>query len=279
MYDPAVEKVWEQKYKFFSGPHMRQNYRTFARARHDPFNKDPSWGKAVIANIAGVCASQGSAPNDVFKEQDISGNQSLSRPDMKKALCGVMPALSDLEIAAAFDVVDVDRSGVVNVNDFCNALSQSKRSKIPLEAAARWRNPLHRINRVAPALPEGWDHLEGQPSAGDGLNKHSESQTNELVGRLGDTLANTPRALRHTIMDSAPKHQYFGGGADCARFERQNWLRGRSTPRGGRWTPRFPDPGPDLRPGFLVEAARGRQPLTARGGFSSLTPQQANLTA
>eukprot|EP00415_Alexandrium_ostenfeldii_P004633 UN4633 len=182
---------------------------------------------------------------------------------MKRALCGVAPTLSDLEITAACDVVDVDRDGAVNVDNFCAALAQSKPSKISLEAAARWRNPIHRINRVAPAMPEGWDHLEGQPCTADGPGQHSETLTNELVDRLGDMLANTPRALRHTIMDSAPKHQYFSGGADSARFERQSWLRGRSTPRGGRWTPCFPDPGPDLRPGFLVET-KSRQPLTAR---------------
>merc|ERR1719361_2298584 len=73
LYDPAKERGWEQKYKFFSGAHMKGNYRVFARARHDPFNKDPSWGHSVISNVSIACAKQGKNPEYLFKGIDLTG--------------------------------------------------------------------------------------------------------------------------------------------------------------------------------------------------------------
>lgn len=281
LFDPAQEKSWEQKYRFFSAPHMRKNYRTFARARHDPFNKDPSWGKAVIANIAGACEKKGLAPQRIFEGVDVTGDQSLNRPEMKRVLCNVLPQLSDLEIAAVFDAIDQDRSGEVNVGEFCDALVQGKNTAVPMEAAQRWRNPVHRINRVAPAQIEGWDHLVDEPCGSGAPERAGDAQAREVMARLGGTLMNTPRALRHTICDKASRHQYFGGGADSARFERSAWLRGRSAPSGSgaQYTPRLltADPGPDLRPGFLCDT-KGQSGLAARG-FSVLTPRQAPGTA
>jgi len=248
---------------------MKGNYRVFARARHDPFNKDPSWGHSVIANVSTACSKQGKNPEDLFKGIDLTGDGTLNRPEMKRVLCSVLPSLSDLELAAIFDTIDNDSSGEVSVREFCDALTRGKTVKVSESSAQRWRNPIHRMKRIPPATIEGWDHLEGSCQH-NRMDRLCEAQTNELMGRLGGTLANNPRSL--TNANTVPKYHYFGGGAHSERFRRRDWMK--ENPGGfpaseaattnatlplqqqsqgslsARGTPRMaiPDPGPDARP-------------------------------
>jgi len=254
LYDPIREKQWEQKYRFYSDPKMRTKYRTFARAEHDPFNKDPSWGRAVVSNMAHACETAGIPPTNL-----VSSQQPIGRSDLKQTMRSIMPSVSDLEVDAAFDIMDQDHEGIVSADKFRDVLARGKQTVFPHEAAQRWRNPIHRINRMAPAQVEGWDHLVGQPTRESSLELMNEAQSRELLGRVGNVLSSTPRALRHTILDARPKYQHFGGGADSHRFERLAWTRDRSVPN--NWTPRE---APRAGAGANSRGAEMRTPRSAR---------------
>lgn len=282
---------------------MKGNYRVFARARHDPFNKDPSWGHSVISNVSIACAKQGKNPEDLFKGIDLTEDGNLNRPEMKRILVGVLPSLSDLELATIFDTIDRDGSGEVNVGEFCEALKAGKITKVSETSAQRWRNPIHRMKRIPPATIEGWDHLQ-EPCQHSRMDVLCESQTNEVISRLSSTLAGNPRGL--TNVNTVPKYHYFGGGADAYRFKRRVWKKenpesfsqggpttvdatlpaqpmaqGAQSARGSpsvRGMPRvaIPDPGPDPRPGFLCDP-QSRTALAAQG-LSVITPRQLTGT-
>ncbi|CAJ1369097.1 unnamed protein product [Effrenium voratum] len=160
VYDPKQERQWEGKYKFFSELKMKVAYRTYARARHDPFNKDPAWGRSVLARFADYCTSNNIKFEDIFAQADLNSDQSLSRPEIKHALHRVLPSLSDQEVIAVFDVIDEDKSGAVSVQEFVAAMDMGKKAKFTKEAVERHRNPVHRIKRFPPASIDGWDHLK-----------------------------------------------------------------------------------------------------------------------
>jgi len=292
IYNPAEENGWQRKYQFFSGHHMKGKYRVYARARHDPFNKDPSWGTTIIKQVASECAAQGKDLKDVFKNVDVEGDGQLSRPEVKKALTSVMPALSDMEVSAIFDTIDSDRSGEVEVQEFLQTLETCKNTKIVPGAAERWRNPIHRITRFPPSRLEGWDHVD--TSAGCShvrYDKLCQDEAEKVMGRLGQTLAATPRAIQHTPREL--KYDRFAGGGDSSRFRRQAWLtqdrpgtssRPEATASGQRprseLGPRrpatvptfeFADPGGDVRPGFLCDAKARKTQVVQ--GFAALTPR------
>ncbi|CAJ1460445.1 unnamed protein product [Effrenium voratum] len=126
VYDPKQERQWEGKYKFFSELKMKVAYRTYARARHDPFNKDPAWGRSVLARFADYCTSNNIKFEDIFAQADLNSDQSLSRPEIKHALHRVLPSLSDQEVIAVFDVIDEDKSGAVSVQEFVAAMDMGK---------------------------------------------------------------------------------------------------------------------------------------------------------
>lgn len=274
-YDPEKERKWEQKYMFFSGNHMKGTFRTYARARHDPFNKDPSWGQAVIHKVAKGIEQKGTTPQGVFNGIDVTGDGTLNRPELKKALISVLPTLSDMEIQAIFDHIDDDHSGEVGLAEFCEAMAHFRHMPVAEEKAERHRNPVHRIKRFPPSIVEGWEHLEGPP-AGGRADKVAESLEKEVLGRLTNELMTTPRALQHPAQTA--KYHYFNGGGDSARFQRNEWQKRGQTPIEPQppGTPRFsfPDPGPDLRPGFLCDP---RTRLAAQG-FAALTPRTAVST-
>mmetsp|Transcript_8351 Transcript_8351/g.15195 ORF Transcript_8351/g.15195 Transcript_8351/m.15195 type:complete len:297 (+) Transcript_8351:70-960(+) len=264
VYDPKQERLWEKKYKFFSEAKMKATYRTFARARHDPFNKDPAWGKSVIARFAAFCSDKGLKMEDIFQHVDADGDYSLSRPEVKRALCRVLPSLSDQEVLAIFDVIDEDHSGSVSVQEFRKAMEWGRNARFNKESTERHRNPTHRMKRFPPATIDGWDHLQDADTvqgtryekvgtAGSMLEM-CEKETSECLGRLAKTLVHTPRALQHRAQ--TPKYLYFGGGADSARFHKHSKTDhldlSDMDPEAS-----FPDPGGlDLRPGFLCSSNR-----------------------
>merc|ERR1719378_1175524 len=102
---------------------------------------------------------------------------------MKRVVCGVLPTLSDEEVMAIFDSIDADKSGEVNVKEFCDVVRKGKNFKVTEETAQRWRNPIHRIKRFAPAQVEGWDHLEGDVKFRQ-CDKLCASMQSEMQGRL-----------------------------------------------------------------------------------------------
>jgi len=263
VYDPDKEKSWGEKYRFFSGVHMRRNYPKFAEARHDPFNKDPSWGKAVLHRVSKACKKKDVSPESLFKGLDIDGDGNLNRPELKRVLTTLLPDISNPEITAIFDMIDQDKSGEVSIPELCGALNkQGREASGPPEHANRWRNPIHRINRFPPGKIEGWDHLEG-PCQTERLDRLCDRQTSEIMSRLGESLVTTPRAVQH--QNKTPKYLYFGGGAgigvDSSRFRRREWEQQRSkTGEVPKLT--VPEVGTPTRPGWLCEPG---SPLVSKG--------------
>eukprot|EP00927_Polykrikos_kofoidii_P074358 TRINITY_DN70340_c0_g1_i1.p1 TRINITY_DN70340_c0_g1~~TRINITY_DN70340_c0_g1_i1.p1 ORF type:complete len:302 (-),score=21.19 TRINITY_DN70340_c0_g1_i1:51-905(-) len=248
IYDPSEEWHWEQKYKFFSDRQMKHTYRVFTRAKHDPFNKNPSWGKRVIARIAQAYAQKGSTAMDNLLN-DSSKNGNLTRPEVTQLLCGVIPELSDNEATAIFDAIDVNHRGVVSVARLREIFKQD-RSAASVDtrgASSRGRNPVHRIHRFPPARPDGWDHLS-TPSSSRKFDDVCSQRRDEIIGRLEGKRASSARAA---VKEHSSRYKYFGGGGDSARMERLAWTRGSKTSV-GRDSP-LPDPGPDLRPGWLCD--------------------------
>lgn len=269
LFDPVLERKWEQKYKFHSARHMKGNFRTFARARHDPFNKDPAWGKAVLGEISSAVSRKGKTPDDLFKGVDLGGDGTLNRPEMKKVICGVFPTLSDAELTAVFDSIDQDRSGEVNVNEFLQALKTGMSPKSAKEISDRWRNPIHRARRFPPAPIEGWSHLDNTEPA-EHLHKVVDRRQHEIMSRLGSSLVETPRTQKPSD-GVAAKYSNFAGGGASERFHRQNWHRDRGVSLDARLAAlattqpsRLADPGLDMRPGFMCDP-EGRNTLLANG--------------
>lgn len=221
-YDPAQEHDWQHRYKFFSGRHMKANFRVYARARHDPFNKDVNWGASIIKKVSDNLAVQGKDATHLFSDFHQSADAALSRPELRKALNSLLPTLSDMEVSAMFDYIDDDKSGQVSAKELTEAIEVGRHIEVPADAGERWRNPVWRITRYPPAKPEGWDHLD--PTSGREhvhLDKVCEDETQKIMNRLGEMLKSSPRALRHE--PQAAKYDNFAGGGDSARFRKQAW--------------------------------------------------------
>jgi len=249
IYSHVEQKQWEQKYKFFSARHMERSYRLFTRARHDPFNKDPSWGKSIISRVAEACTNRKIAPEQLFHGVDITGDGNLNRPELKRVVIGVLPGLSDEELTAIFDTIDEDHSGEVNVQEFCEIIRKGKNFASTAEVSMRWRNPVHRIKRFAPAQVEGWDHLQ-DPIKFQQFDKLCKSMQSEMDNRLGETLVKSARGRPSSLVVNRPKYDCFSGGGDSDRFRRAKWEQDKSD-NPARTTPRMPDPGPFPKPGWM----------------------------
>jgi len=259
MYNAEAQKGWEKKYAFFSGSHMRGNYRTFARARHDPFNKDPSWGQSILQKIGRECAKKGTSVEKVFQAADVSGDGILNRAEVKKALLSNIPTLSDMELAAIFNIVDENNDNEVSSTEFVGTVSKACAGKpISSEANHAWRNPVHRVRRFYPANAEVRTHLEGSAA----FNKETDL-VDSLAGEMAERLSpQTSRSREPSLVQSLPKYHFFNGGADADRFMRKDWVRGRSANTAGS---SVPDPGPDVKPGWHHSLSlRASGAMTAR---------------
>jgi len=229
---------------------MERSYRLFTRARHDPFNKDPSWGKSIVHRVAEACTSRNVAPETLFTGIDVTRDGTLNRPDMKQVVIGVVPNLSDEEVSAVFDSIDADQTGEVNVKEFCEVVRKGKSFKGSADTAWRWRNPIHRVKRLAPAVVEGWDHLEGNAKF-DQFDKLCDREQSNMQTRLGESLAKTAGGDKKVIA-SRPRHAWFSGGGDSDRFRRQQWAKDKvQNPE--KLTPRITDPGPFPKPGWMYQ--------------------------
>jgi len=271
IYDRKAQRSWDQKYKFFSSAHMQDQFKVFARARHDPFNKDPCWSQSIISQVSQTCVIKGVEPEEMLRSTQAASDH-LDRAEMKRVLCSVVPNMSDIEITAIFDFLDTEHSGEVNAKEFCKAIRQGKISgPVSQKKADRWRNPVFRVNRMSPARIEGWDHLEGEPCVAP-IEKVCESETRELMARLGGELISRLQTVKH---DSTPKYRYFAGGvgigASTDRFRKEAWRQVREKTPEVPLLP-IPDPGFDVKPGWLCDT-EGQ--LTVR---SLATPRSTKKT-
>lgn len=262
VYSAAEQKKWEQKYKFFSNRGMEKSYKVFARARHDPFNKDPSWGKSILKKVGSACDSRGVRPEELFTGVDITGDGNLNRPEMKKVILSVLPSMSDQELVAIFDTIDEDHSGEVNVEEFLTVLKSGMAAAGDPEEA-KWRNPVHRTKRFAPAEIEGWSHLEGPPQF-NRLEHLVATQQQSMHTRLMEPMAKSSPAGGRPLTSGAPscsdsKYHFFVGGGDAERFRRQKWQKEmRKAEASGTVDDfrscRLTDPGPIPRPGWMYNS-------------------------
>lgn len=263
------EALWEQKYRFHSRPKMRSYYRTFANARHDPFNKDPTWGQSIMQKLGDACKHRGCEPEDMFSR---TSDGKLDRAQLQNSIHGVLPSLSDMELTSIFNS-SVEGSGKVDTEQFCAKLSKAcAEPKISDEISQRWKNPVYRFQRFAPCEIELEGHLEDLSCGSSRETKRAN--TVRPRGRL-DKIAYPE--LPEKIRNDATAYEYFNGGFDSSRFRRHEWVQARST--GFSASPRhralkpiegIPDPGgPDCRPGWHTSLAAGsmlssKMPLSAR---------------
>eukprot|EP00930_Biecheleria_cincta_P082520 TRINITY_DN7223_c0_g1_i2.p1 TRINITY_DN7223_c0_g1~~TRINITY_DN7223_c0_g1_i2.p1 ORF type:complete len:477 (+),score=78.17 TRINITY_DN7223_c0_g1_i2:27-1433(+) len=271
IYDPQKEKAWKKKYQFYSRPTLKDCYRIYGRARRDPFNKDPSWGKMILANIAAAFDTMSIDLHQIFAEARVSDDTQLNRLQIKNALCNIVPSLSDLEVQTLFDTIDEDGSGTVSVLELCNALEEGRNAAVTEEAAERWRNPIHRFVRIPPATVEGWDHLVDEPEPTRELDEVCQEHLEQTLNHVNLVIDNKHCSPGH-LLRILPKHQHFGGGGHTHRFERNRHMHEHAS-GGTRGTePSIPDPGDsEMRPGFLCDAQNWKD--MAALGFSAFSPR------
>lgn len=264
------EAHWDQKYRFHSQANMRRLYGTFAHARHDPFNKDPTWGRSIMQKLGDACKHRGCEPKDIFSR--TSGGK-LDRAQMSNAIHGVLPSLSDMELTSIFNS-SVEGSGKVDAEQFCAKLNKAcAEPKISDEISQRWKNPVYRFQRFPPCEVELEGHLEDL-SRGSSSRETKRANTVRPRGKLDKT---TYPEFPEKISNNSTAYDWFNGGFDSSRFRRHEWVQARST--GFSASPRhralkpiegIPDPGgPDVRPGWHISLAAGsmlssKMPLSAR---------------
>mmetsp|Transcript_64680 Transcript_64680/g.140898 ORF Transcript_64680/g.140898 Transcript_64680/m.140898 type:complete len:261 (+) Transcript_64680:29-811(+) len=227
----ALRQAWDDKYARFSGRHMRNTFDVAAHARHDPFNKDPSWGKVLLSHIGKKCSERGVTLRDVFQQNNLKSDGSVNRAELKKVVAGAVSSIGDLEMAAIFALVDKNRSGQVDAKEFCEHVERACREPVDPVAAQRHRNPTFRVNRLPPSGIDGWDHLHVQPRAqkapppADPVKVHEDQMLQRLrTASTSFPQSSTPRRTH--------KYDTFMGGSDSARFRREDWRKERPISRG-----------------------------------------------
>jgi hypothetical protein len=234
--EQEVEKHWGEKYRRFSGKHMKGSYVNYAAARRDPLNKDPSWGESVLKKFSVACDAKGVSPSKIFSEMDVDGDRTVCRPELNRALSRIFPEFSENEFTAIFDFIDHDDSGSISITEFVSLLNMNKGYKdlSVQKHALRYRNPLHKINRLAPAKPEGWDHIEAPPSS-CGLDQHAGQQLEKMLDRLGPNVTTRSKI-------QLPRYHNFSGGSEL--FSRREWQKARKDDDPNVIpAPTLPDPG------------------------------------
>lgn len=92
----------------------------------------------VIVRIASAIARTGFSPLQLFQKVDLDGNGRLSWTELERVICSFQPDLSVSERQAIFRRFDVDGTGDIDVNEFCNTLNQTNPSAmISVEAKVK----------------------------------------------------------------------------------------------------------------------------------------------
>mmetsp|Transcript_68667 Transcript_68667/g.154309 ORF Transcript_68667/g.154309 Transcript_68667/m.154309 type:complete len:417 (-) Transcript_68667:85-1335(-) len=79
----------------------------------------------VITRVASAIVRSGHAPQDVFNKLDTDRNGWLSWQELEHLILSFQPDLAFSEKQAVFDRFDRDRSGHVDLNEFCRALQEA----------------------------------------------------------------------------------------------------------------------------------------------------------
>lgn len=273
IYDPVLEKEWGLKYRNHSSSHMRTAYKTYAEARHDPFNKRPDWTDQIIRRIAREFTAQGITAEEEFARLDVTHDGTLERAEVRRMFLKALPSLGELELAAIFETLDEDRSNEISCEELTHmfwkkgariaksspaASPASDGSNAETDGVQEHRTPVHRVKRIPPAQVEGWDHLQGknQFNREADLLKHREL---EMFKRIGTDLCLSPRKVAH-VPGQCPKYQQFGGGSDTNRFREHQWRKDVGVVGGtssDAIASTVPDPGGlACKPGYHIELAK-----------------------
>jgi len=263
IYDPEVEMEWGLKYRNFSGDHMRGAYKVYAEARHDPFNKAPTWIDSVMKKGMKSFAEQGVTVQEEFTRRDQSGNGLLERQEVRRMMLELVPTIGDMEVQAIFDHLDANHDNEVSLNELAklfvvkpsrssvgnrssrgNASGSNRKLKsgdvsvgaVPpstgqsvvsdVDSGHHHRSPVHRVKRFPPSQIDGYDHLfeNAKFKQEADLLQHRDSA---MFQRIGAELCLSPRKHADPI-GSSQKYSNFGGGADSGRFHLQHWRNNRN---------------------------------------------------
>eukprot|EP00929_Paragymnodinium_shiwhaense_P079237 TRINITY_DN41238_c0_g1_i1.p1 TRINITY_DN41238_c0_g1~~TRINITY_DN41238_c0_g1_i1.p1 ORF type:complete len:336 (-),score=84.91 TRINITY_DN41238_c0_g1_i1:8-1015(-) len=218
IFDRNDREQWMHKYAHFSGRHMKSNgYEAFCRAQHDPFNKGPQWGDALLLSILAGCRQAGISAEELFNAADVSKDGELAADEMRKILLSVNDKLSDAEVAYIFASLDQDKDGQVSAAEFCSMVNGA--SKKTGQPPVVHRNPVPVTPRILPQLRDV------------ALNMVYDSEYYDKPLRLPsieeqDLLCQEAAAVSQRQGKTAPersRYQTYGGvvgGVDCERIER-----------------------------------------------------------
>jgi len=210
IYDDDERKEMETKYLFFSGTHMRRIYKQFAHAKHDPFNKSPDWSRSIFQRLSAAFEEKGISPDEILNKTDVDRDGELNRGEMKKVVLEIMPTMSDGELTAIYDAVDTDNTGEVSIRKFCSAMQKEASANIvPQEAAVRYRNPVFRTHRFAPAVIDGWDHELDKPLRDLRLDKICETERDSILLRLAEEFQDRGFGVESMPSTSRPQSRGF----------------------------------------------------------------------
>lgn len=307
IFNPEQEQQWGLRYRNFSGEHMRNAYRVFAEARHDPFNKDPSWYVSVMRQIAKKLKQRGiSDPVTLFRMADLNRDGVLERGEVRKMLMKVIPDLGDMEMMAVFEVLDANHDNEISGDEVAVALF-GKRASLRPDVPCSSPRVESKSPRVESRLPLGGSTLDqgsGIASGGDRSEissgsvrdmamkyrtpvhrvvrmpparlegwdhlHHTPRFNNEsevMKAKQNDMLKRIGEQISSPRVDPARTYRYFGGGCDVKRFHVQRWRREKEGC--SEIVSSIPDPGGcDIKPGFHV-ALRAARPELAT--FSTCT--------
>jgi len=218
IFDERSRTAWARKYAHFSGRHMRSTaYKNFAQARHDPFNKGPTWTRRIFQLLGNSCKRNGITLQELFHAANTKTAGYLSREEMRRVILGVKYDLSDAELAHIFNELDAEHGGDtkcgISLQGFCNVVEKAMEAKEFKEI--HYQSPV-KVCRLPPHLPGNvtfnLEHDVGEIEA--------PQNSMSLTDRFAEAIKASPRGPRGTPRLETSKYQYFVGGADSERFTR-----------------------------------------------------------
>lgn len=84
----------------------------------------------VLTRLAASLVRTRSTPQELFRSLDVDHNNRLSKLELEQVILGLEPHLSRSEKESIWERFDTDRSGFVDLNEFCRALQEVNASAL-----------------------------------------------------------------------------------------------------------------------------------------------------
>jgi len=110
------------------GPAVSPGFAAPARAVAVPASSHVA--QDVLARLAASLVRNRSTPQELFRSLDLDHNNRLSKLELEKVILGLQPHLSRSEKESIWERFDTDRSGFVDLNEFCRALQEVNASAL-----------------------------------------------------------------------------------------------------------------------------------------------------